>query len=280
MNKLITNILVPVKLNEEYIAVLKQAAELAREHNSIIHLLYVEPVSNNFNAKWILKMLDPITLVERLKEKLELMATWKRWLDQEYGVQATCTADWGNWKKKVVTHVSLFHADIVILKQQPFEKHWYNGIIISSTEYIIRNSKCQVLTLFSEKNSIAEWTQVVIPVNGFIPYARILTIIRSVKAFHIKIHLITLSGNEYGRGFYFLTESLKYLKLYNNIQVECRYVKDNFNEPGEYMKYARNIKADVLMTNTFNYVKHGDLLPLNEPDFDRMLDLKRNSLSM
>ena len=280
MNKLITNILVPVQLNVEHIAVLKQAAELAGEHNSIIHLLYVEPVSYHFGAKWVSKMLDPTTLVTRLKEKLALMATWKRWIEKDYGVQVTCTADWGNWKKTVVKQVSLFNADLVILKQQPFEKHWYNGMITSSTEFIIRKSKCQVLTLFSKKNTISEWTQVVIPVTGFIPYNQILTLIRSVKSFHIKIHLITLSGNESERGFYFLTESLKFLKIYSNIQVECRYVKDNFNAPGEYMKYADNIGADALMTNTFNYSGPENWKPLNVNHFDATIRLKTDPLPL
>ncbi|MBK9486042.1 MAG: universal stress protein [Chitinophagaceae bacterium] len=151
MNKLITNILLPVQLNEEHISVLKQAAELAREHHSVIHLLYVEPASYNLRAGWISKLLDPATLVTRLKEKLELMATWKRWIEKEYGVPATCTTAWGNWKKTVIRHVSLFHADLVILKQQPFEKHWYNGIITSSTEFIIRKVNARFLYFFQKK---------------------------------------------------------------------------------------------------------------------------------
>lgn len=280
MYKLVANILVPIQLNEEHISVLKQAAELAREHDSIIHLLYVEPVTYTFSASWISKLLNPTTLFARLKEKLELMATWKRWLEIEYGIQATCTADWGNWKKIVVKHVSLLNADLVILKHQQLEKHWFSSIVTSSIGFIIRKSKCQVLTLFSNKNTIAEWTQVVIPVTGFIPHARILTLIKSIKAFDIKIHLITLSGNESQSGFYFLTESLKFLKLHNNIQVECRYVKDKFNSPGEYMKYSQNIEADALITNTFNQASPGKLLPPNSNRFQEIFCLKRNSLSI
>lgn len=191
----------------------------------------------------------------RLREKSVLMVTWKRYVEREYGIQVTCTADWGSWKNTVLKYTLVFHADLVILKEQELRKHWYSSITVSSTEFIIKKSNCQVLTIFSKKNTIAEWTQVVVPVTNFIPHARILTIIRSVKAFNIKIHLVALPGNESVEsksGFHFLTESLKYLKPYNNIQVECQYVNGNFNSLVEFIKYTKNVGADALLTNSGN----------------------------
>lgn len=266
MNKLIVNILVPIKLQEEYLSVLKLAAEFAREHQATIHLLYIEPVAYNFKDHWFLKLLNPRSLYARLKERSELMATWKRYVEQEYGIQATCTADWGKLRNTILKYTLRFNADMVILKEQHIKKPWYSNLTASSTELIIKKSNCQVLTLFSEKSTLAEWTQVVIPVTNYIPHARILTIIKSVKAFNIKIHLIALPGNESVEsksGFHFLTESLKFLKPYNNIQVVCKYVDDNFNPLAEYIKYAKNIGADALMTNANNQAGTHNLLTQN-----------------
>lgn len=262
MNKLINDILVPIKLDEEYLSVVKLAAEFAREHKATIHLLYIEPVSYNLSDNWFAKLLNPRSLYARLKEKAVLMKTWKRYVEQEYGIQATCTADWGKRKKIILKYTLRFKADLVILKDQHIKKQWYSDLIASSTELIIKKSNCQVITLFSKNNTLAEWTQVVIPVTNYIPHARILTIIKSVKAFNIKIHLIALPGNESVEsksGFHFLTESLKYLKPYNNIQVVCKYVNDNFNPLAEYIKYAKNIGADALMTNANSQVRTHDL---------------------
>lgn len=252
MNKIITNILVPIQLEEEYLSVLKIAAEFAREHQATIHLLYIEPVSYNFRDRCVRNLLNPRHLYVQLKEKSVLMTTWKRYVEQEYGVQATCTADWGKRKKTILKYRLLFDADLVILKEQQIKTRWYNKLTASLNELIIKKSNCQVLTVFSEKNSLTEWTQIVIPVTNFIPHARILTIIKSVKAFHIKIHLIALPGNEFVEsksGFHFLTESLKFLKPYNNIQVECKYVNSNFNSLVEFIRYTKKVGADALLTN-------------------------------
>lgn len=281
MNKLIANILVPIQLNEEYILVLKQAAELAREHNSIIHLLYVESVSYNFRTSWLPKVLNPGTLFTRLKEKSDLMNTWKRWLEQEYGLQATCTADWGNQEKMLLKYAAQFHADLIILKEQQFKKHWFSSMKAFPTESMINKSNCQVIMFFSKKNTIAEWKQVVIPVTGFIPLARIHTIVKSAKIFNIKIHLIALSGNrslKSNSGFHFLTESLKFLKHYHNIQVECKYVKNSFNPLREYIKYAKRVGADALMTNTRNQVGAGKIFSQNSNAFPEALWPKSNPI--
>ena len=274
MNKLIANILVPIKLDEEYLSVLKLAAEFAREHQATIHLLYIEPVSYNLRDRWFLKLLNPRSLYARLRERSALMATWERYLEQEYAVHATCTADWGNQKKAVLKYALLLHADLIILKEQPAKKQWYSNRISSSGELIIKKSNCQVLTLFSKKNTLAEWTQVVIPVTNAIPHTRILTIIKSVKAFHIKIHLVALPGNESIQaksGFHFLTESLKYLKPYNNIHVECKYVDSKSDSLSEFIKYAQNIGADALLTNT-NCLNHlAKTVMLNSIKIDRQI---------
>lgn len=146
----------------------------------------------------------------------------------------------------------MHHADMIVLIDQYYEKKWFADFIVSPVEYIVKKSNCQVITIFSKKDSIAKWSQIVISVTGFIPVARILTIIKSAKAFNIKIHLISTSANETdrtNREFHFLTESLKFLKHCGNVQVECRYVSNNLFPFIEYLKYAKNIGADALMTN-------------------------------
>jgi len=256
-HKIVSGIIVPVKLDQEYIRMLKQVAEIAREHHATVYLLYVEPVSFTLRKSWASQLPNQRSLQARLKEKHVLMTTWKRWLEHEYGISATCTVDWGNWKKMTLRYAKMFHADMIVLSDQYYTKSWFAGFITSPPEYIIKKSNCQVITVFSKKDSIAQWTQIVISVTGFIPVARILTIIKSARAFNIKIHLISSSANETDRAsreFHFLTESLKFLKNYGNVQVECRFVSNNMFPFTEYMKYAKSIGADALMTNNHGQV--------------------------
>lgn len=251
MTNLIKNILVPVQLNTDYISVLKQAAELARENNSIIHLLYIEPVVNHFLNPGLSRISATRNLYRRLKEKMALMSTWKRWLEHDYNIKVNCIVDWGNWKKRVINYASTSTADLIIIKYHPSSGHFFN-LFVSPVEYVIKKSNCQVITILSEKDTLSNWVHIVIPITNYIPYLRILTIIRSAKVFNIKIHIIALAVNENAKrevAFHFLTETLKLLKPSGNIQVVCKYVNDFFNPINGYFKYANNIGADAIMTN-------------------------------
>lgn len=250
--KIVSGILVPVKPEHEYVLMLKQVAEIAREHGAAVYLLYVEPVSFTLRKSLASGLPKQRLLLAKLKEQQVLMATWKSWLEHEYGIKVTCTVDWGNRKKITLRYAKMFHADMIALSDRYYTNNWFDGLFISSPEYIIKKSNCQVITVFSGKDSIAQWTQIVIAVTGFIPVVRILTIIKPVRAFNIKIHLISSSAkhtDRKSREFHFLTESLKFLKHYGNVQVECGFVSNNMFPFTEYLKYAKSIGADALMTN-------------------------------
>lgn len=251
MKTSIQDILVPVKFDAEHLSVVKQAAELAKEHNARLHLLHINDTSFAFGTTLLPRFTMARCYYTVTREKTALLNTWKRWLEQHYELQVTTTVEWGIWKNLVMDYAKENDTDLIILKEQTITKRWFR-FWQTPLEEILENSPCQVITLFSEKDKMTEWKQVVIPVTDFVPELRIQTIINVAKACHLKIHLVTMTTGENDKrsnGFYFLTEALKRLKQSGNIQVECKYLPMQSNPAFGYLSYANSIEADVLMTN-------------------------------
>ncbi len=251
MKTLIQDILVPVKFDATHLSVVKQAAELAREHDATLHLLYVHDAPFSLGGTLFPWLTFARSYYSVTREKIALLNTWKRWLEQHYGLNVTTAVEWGNWKNQVMDYVKQHKTDLIVLKEQTITKRWFR-FWQTPLEDILENSPCQVITLFSEKEKMSEWKQVVIPVTDFVPELRIQTIINIAKAWHLKIHLVTMTSGENDKrsnGFYFLTEALKRLKHSGSIQVECKYLEMQSNPSFGYLAYANSIGADVLMTN-------------------------------
>lgn len=252
MKQLINHILLPVQFDAEHLSVVKQAAELAKEYGATIHLLYI----NNTGFSIGNTMLPWLTLAKSFytttREKTALLNTWKRWVEQQYGIRVTTTVEWGSWKKTVLEYADKLQADLLVLKEQPVKKRWFR-FWHTTVEYLIEKSPCQVITLFSEKEKMTDWKQVVIPVTNFVPELRIQTISNIAKALKLKIYLVTMANGEHDKrtsGFYFLTETLKRLKHNASIQVECKYLETESNAIFGFLKYANSIGADLMMTNS------------------------------
>lgn len=251
MKKIIENILVPVKLDSEHLAIVKQVAELAKEHESEIHLLYMAETAFAFGDPMMPWYTMAKYFYSKSSEKKSLLMTWKRWVEKNYGIKVTVAVDWGSWQKGVLGYAERSSADLIILKEQPAIKKWF-WFGKTPAEYVMSNSPCQVITLSAKNQTMMDWKQIVIPVTNFIPELRIKTIINIAKALKLKIHLITISPNEHSkqsRGFYFLTETLKRLKPSANIQVECKCLSMERNPAYSFLKYSGKVGADVLMTS-------------------------------
>lgn len=250
MNYAVKTILVPVEITTNYLSFAKQAAELAKQHGAEIHLLHIADIGacRLSNFPWFV---SPRVLSNLVKEKTSLLDTWERWIENDYSIKVTTTVDFGRKQKGILQYASKIKADLIALLQEPTKKKWFS-LWPSPVEQIIKRSPCQVITFFSDKNSIAEWKQVVIPVTDFIPELRIRTIIDTAKIFKLKIHLVTIpTGNldNQRADFYFLTETLKRLKPAGNVQVECCCLETGNSPVASFLKYTKSVGADILMTN-------------------------------
>ena len=248
--KEIQHILVPVELTSTYIAVLRQAAELAKQHGATIHLLLTLD-AGAFTRKIFPWLIDPGPFEKAAKERNALLDTWRCWVETEFGVRATSAIDWNKKSRGIVKIAKSLNADLVILHEAPRTKKWF-GWPSTTVDYVIEKAPCQVMTFFSEKLTIAEWKQVVIPVTDFIPELRIRTILELARIFRFKIHLVTVSNgdmNDHTNGYHFLTEALKRLKPSAQVDVECHVLKAGAGLINSCLNYARKVKADILMTN-------------------------------
>lgn len=252
MNPSIRHILTPVQLDTASLSIARQVAQFARQHNAELHLLHIADMRECENRFFNLFTSRGAKNYHRLtRQKTDLLNTWKRWLEKEYEITVSATVDWGRWKTSVLKHTEETSADMIALGEDP--KHVKTSFFRkSSLEYIIEKSPCQVITFFPGKHSMLEWKQVVMPVTHCVPETRIQAIVDIARQLKLKIHLVTVSAAEktgHGSDFYFLTETLKRLKPAGNIQIECKCLKENSNPVLSFIRYARSIGADLLMTN-------------------------------
>jgi hypothetical protein len=248
---IINNLLVPIEFNETHLNIAIQAAEIAKKHQADLYLLHVETPSIKNYFKHIIQYKKSKIDYKNEEKRVNLLHTWKRWIEKEYGIKVHIAIDWGNWNKVVLTFAKKINTSLVALPNYE-KKHWRDFFSSSKNEYIIKNNPCQVITFISKKNSISQWKNIIIPVTNFIPEKRIKTIIELVKSYNIKLHLIAFSSNtivSHKSNFYYLTETLKILKASGNIQVECKCINLKSSQLFSIFKYAKEINADAVITN-------------------------------
>ncbi len=250
MNNVINNILVPVELTSAYLPVIRQAAELAKQHGARIHLLHMADISS-YRQRSFPWLVSPDNFQQAVKGRSALLDTWKRWLETEYRIKVTATVDWDKWDRGIIRNAKAVNADLVVLQADKNKRRWYQ-FWQTPVENIIEKSPCQVMTFFSDKKTIAEWKHIVIPVTDFVPEARISTILAIAQLFSFKIHLVTVSDGgveDHSKEYFFLTEALKRLKPAVDVKVECRVLAFGSSVVASFMGYARQVGADILMTN-------------------------------
>lgn len=250
MKGVINTILIPVRFDAAHLSVVKQAALFAQQNNAVIHLLLINPASSFYNHSQSPRSVPVKNAFSLGQEQAAMLATWKRWVEQYYCVKVIQAIEVGNFKKVVLQYSDSINADLLVLKNLPEKKKWF-WFSKSPVEYLIAKSRCQVLTLCSDKKSITEWKDVVLPVTDFIPEQRIHVIRKLADSCKLRVHLIALQANVENNpsGFNILAHTLKVLNASENIRVEYKYVARSVNPAHRFIEYANLIHADALMTN-------------------------------
>lgn len=254
----IKHIVVPIRLDASHRLLARQAAELALEHGASLHLVLIE----NTTFAWSAGLLPWITLGENyydaVHEKMSLLKSWKRWLEEEFPITIKTSLEWGSWKTSVLRYARQHAADMIVLKDPGIRKTAWYRFWRTPYEYILEKAPCQAVTMLQEKEDISQWKQVVIPVTKAIPEKRLQAILQAARNWRMKIHLVTLAYREEdGRSssFYFLTETLKRLKHGGLLQVECHCLPAAEHPAMVFLQYAESVKADALLTN-LRYNQH------------------------
>lgn len=245
-------ILVPVNLDNQSLCLARQAAELAGQRGGTIHLLHV-PDKNEYPG-FFLRMFTERGLNEYYnvtQQKNAMLSTWKRLLEQHYGVDVKIIVDWGDWKSRILKYSKLLDVSVVALGADQFSQQ-AGSFGKSVLESVIEKSHCQVVTFLNDKKSRRNWHQIVLPVSDYIPEIWLHAIRDLARSLKLKVHLVTLAGRHHSNGssdFYYLTESIKRLIPNANIQVECRCLSSSSHVLGSFLEYAHAVDADMLMTN-------------------------------
>ncbi len=243
------SILVPVLLDDEYLAVARQAAEFAGHQHAGIHLLHIEP-REPFLQRIFYNKRSRQRLYKKTNQKIALLNTWKTILESQTGTPVTFDVDWGDPARMYLHYAKTQQTDMIIIKEDIRVPKWHN-LKKSVTAYIISHFSGQVITLKPGNHRIADWRQVIITVTDFIPEIRIEAMVTIARQFGLKIHLVSSTYESVKHNpteFYFLTETLKRFKAAGNISVECTCLPVSGNRTERYLSYCRGIGADVLMT--------------------------------
>jgi nucleotide-binding universal stress UspA family protein len=246
------HILVPVNLDEQSLCLARQAAELAGQSGATIHLLHV-PDKNEYPG-FFLRMFTERGLNEYYnitQQKNAMLNTWKRLLEQQYGIDVKIIVDWGDWKSRILKYSKLLQVSVIALREDHFRQH-AGSFGKSVLESVVEKSPCQVVTFLNEKKSKRNWHQVVLPVTDYIPEIWLHAIRDLARSLKLKVHLVTMAGLHHSNGssdFYYLTESIKRLIPNANIQVECRCLSSSSHALSSFLEYAHAVDADMLMTN-------------------------------
>lgn len=250
MNRTIQKIAAPVDFDNVSLAFARQAAEFAQQHQASLSLIHVASFSECRGRflKWFsykgVQQLHTLT-----DEKTRLLHTWKRRFEQDYGITVRCKVEWGNTAGKITQYLReenfdllLLHADASVTTrlQQP-------GLVTR----LISESSCQVMTMLSGVVSLNQWKQVVLPVSGYVPEARLQAIVKVAEQLKLKIHLLNMTETDPlndAPDFHYITETLKRIKAYGEIPVECKQVS-GADRIKMMFNYSKKAGADLLMTN-------------------------------
>lgn len=245
-------ILVPVNLDDQSLCLVRQAAELAGQSGATIHLLHV-PDKSEYPG-FFLRMFTERGLNEYYnitQQKNAMLNTWKRLLEQQYGIEVKIIVDWGDWKSRILKYCKLLGVSVIALREDQFRAQ-PGSFGKSVLESVIEKSPCQVVTFLNEKKSKRNWHQIVLPVTDYIPEIWLHAIRDLARSLKLKVHLVTLAGLHHSNGssdFYYLTESIKRLIPNANIQIECRCLSSSSHALNSFLEYAHAVDADILMTN-------------------------------
>ncbi|HQR93742.1 MAG TPA: universal stress protein [Sediminibacterium sp.] len=252
MENLIKRILLPIKLDGDFMRAIRPVAELAYSHGAELHLLYIgDPAVYRSSLWWFHPKVAPLELT---KEKASSLQTIKEITSSKFTISVFASIEWGKWRSVLLSHAESIKADLIVLNEAAIPRKKITSLK-SNLEYIIEKSQCQVITLLTPQTQKVGWNLVVIPITDFIPEIRLQTILETAILQQMKVHLITITPEETGQSsadFFYLTETLKRLKPAANLQVECHCLKNSYNPIDSFLHYARSVGADLLMTRMSN----------------------------
>ena len=251
MDTTINNIMVPVDLEEHSLSALQHAAALASKNGATIHLLHV--ISNSAPGLVVSSGMHfalPYTFEKTKQARYDTLEHWKAMLQLRNGVRIKIILLQGNPARQVSDYAEKNEIDFIVLGMNE-QRKWLSRLFGSTAKHLTRSLKIPVMTIFHKPESIFKWKNVVLPITNFLPEKRVRAILNFAMLHSIKIHFVAISKNveqKKSENFHLLLESLKLVKAFGNIPVECKSLNGN-NLLNAAWDYASDINADAIMVN-------------------------------
>lgn len=246
MQKLFTNVLVPVDLGRQSVSAIRKAITIANQFQCNIHLLYVEKAILP-PEKQLLQVLSEGEIDDTEKELWQLKERYTNRL--EIGLQFHTAIRKGNKEQQIVEYALLHQIDLIIVGKptRVLAANLFRSVNINR---LSRKAGCPVLTVKTAA-TFDSIRNIVLPVDAHLPIRKIMFASYLARHYNARIHLIALS-EPYPRAkvedMVYLYKSYQLLRDNTNLNIECHTVPGG-NIADTTLEYARQIDADLIVVN-------------------------------
>ena len=122
-NSILKTIVVPVNLDDASLSIAKQAAELAKDHGAVLHLLHAINMQTLMGYYTFTNFFRPASFVSLTNQKNSLLLTWQRSLQISFGITITTEIAFGKWENCLLDCANEKNADLIALAK-PVQKKW------------------------------------------------------------------------------------------------------------------------------------------------------------
>jgi len=250
MSDLIKNILIPVDFRGRTEAAISQAIELECAGGLTIHLLHV--IKSGKTWRSVGNPDQPDLLESGNYAGKEETAKIQQWIQviqaSTPNIRFKICIMTGNVHDNIMVAARRIDPQLIILEKTNNSK----GVQFFNSEYpdrLAKSTNLPVLTVLRGSASIKIKT-IVAPVGSFIPKRKIELIAVFAQKYRAKIHIVALQNYPPAEnaGKNAILDTYRILRTGLTNQIEYHLLKGN-NLPKETLKYAENVKADMLFVN-------------------------------
>ena len=262
MHKGFEKILVLIDYSTAAIHAAEEASELAARFGSELHLLHIinsAPTVYTFLSGGHYYNEESTSKDSNAGDSFSLNSLQNK-LIEKYSLVVKATEEKGNLSDVIRNYVIKENISLVVVAGRK-QSHLREFIFRSLAEQVVHLINCEVLCIYPESD-FSKIKMLVIPVGGSIPKRKIRIAYELAKKFAANIHLIALARNANGlktEELKILMDTYRYIKDITNIPVQCSTVIGNSIAEAA-MRYAKNIKADLILVNHESESKMKDTL--------------------
>ena len=241
MQKIFSNILLPVAFNRHTLMAVENAIELANKLECNLHILYT--LRPQIFRSWFHS--------DRKKKLCEIQQQMGTRLQNGLLLQAIFTE--GNPYDEIKTYLLSHDIDLVSVQHQ-LEPFWPLGQSFDP-ERLAMETNCAVISTQS-RVELKDFDKIIVPVGTAVPLNGVRVAVYLARQFNASIHLVADTGDPDNLAS--LQRTYHLLKDNTDLDIFCN-TFDGKNFHQSVLNYARNVHAGLIVAN-LAYRKHQGFL--------------------